>query len=86
MADLTNVADAVNDTDATNLAQVNSLIHDMGAVWIGIGSSAVDTGAAVGDFAQATQEGAAELGDQPMALYVAPEADYERSSTRIWRV
>jgi hypothetical protein len=34
----------------------------MGAVWIGIGSSAVDTGAAVGDFAQATQEGAAAYG------------------------
>ena len=59
---ITNVAAAVNDTDATNLAQVNSLIHDMGAVWIGIGSSAVDTGAAVGDFAQATQEGAAAYG------------------------
>jgi hypothetical protein len=33
--------------------QVNDLIHNTGAVFIGIGSTAVDTGSAIGDFSAA---------------------------------
>ena len=53
---------AVNDTDATNLGQVEFLIHNPGAIWIGVGSSAVDTGAAVGDYAQASWLGSSAYG------------------------
>src|SRR4029078_8974388 len=56
---ITNVATAINDTDATNKLQVFNMIHGQGAVFIGVGASAVDTGAAVGDNSTASQAGSA---------------------------
>ncbi len=44
------------------MAQVDSMIHGMGAVWIGVGSSAVDTAAAIGDYSQASGLGSSAYG------------------------
>jgi trimeric autotransporter adhesin len=41
---------------------VFNMIHGMGAVFIGVGASAVDTGAAVGDQSTASQAGSAAYG------------------------
>jgi autotransporter adhesin len=59
---IVNVADAIAGTDAVNLNQVNDLIHNMGAVFIGIGATAVDTGTAVGDLATANFAAASAYG------------------------
>src|SRR5262249_729029 len=59
---LTNVNAGINDTDATNKLQVFNMIHGMGAVFIGVGSTAVDTGVALGDNTTASQPGRSALG------------------------